>query len=135
MMQSKSQTKSSTSTSQKQMTSGQKRMTSRPTKTLNKQCQACAYMVWELGIEPPSKHHITHCPNFKSTMLKKEASGRLDWRNEPNDTTKLKYPNMSDSFTGSQIFDIHDFRTYYLSLPNLTENTSASSNINRVDSI
>jgi len=110
-------------------------MTPRPPKTLNKKCQACAYMVWKLGFEPPPKHHIKHCQIVTSTKLKNEATGRQDWRYELNQTTKSKYPNMPDNLTGSQIFDIKDFRDYYISLPNLTEDTSTLSNMNKLDSI
>ena len=92
-------------------------------------------MVWKLGIEPPSPHHIIKCLNCSCTMLQNEANGRQDWRYDLNQKAKLKYPNMPDSFTGSQIFAIPEFKDYYNSLPNLTEDTSASSNTNRSDHI
>ena len=123
MMQSKSQPKQS---------KGRKQMTSRPQRQI-KPCQACAYMAWNFGIETPSQHHITKCERFTSKKL--ESTDGLDWKYEPNQATKSKYPNIPDNFTGSQIFDIPGFKDYYKSLPDLSEDTSASSNTDKSERI
>ena len=125
MMQSKTHPKQS---------KGQKQMTSRP-QQLKKPCQACAYMVWKLGIEPPSPHHSKNCQRFTSKSNKIGSTNRMDWTYQPRPETKLKYPNVPDNFTGSQIFDIPGFKDYYKSLPDLSEDTSASSNTDKSERI
>ena len=125
MMQSKIQPKPS---------KGRKQMTSRP-KRSKKPCQACEYMAWRLGIESPVPHHIQDCQNFDSKKLETDSNSRPDWEYKPNPTTKTKYPRLPDSFTGNQIFDIPEFKKHYIELPDVPEDTSASSNTEKSDRI